>query len=294
MTPLWLSHLLIMVALVLGTITDFKKREVPDYLNFSLMGIGVVLGLLNSIASTDIMPFVGSIIGLISGYLLGALMFYTGQWGGGDAKMLMGIGAVLGIDIRYFWQASVELPLFFTVIVSILIAGTIYGLVYGVYLIWKQRTAFKQAFKQRIREPVIIKARVAIIVIVVLLIIGAFSVGAGYLQWMLGFLALFIFGGFYLVIVGKLIEKVCMIREAKVSEITEGEWIAKDVIVKGKRICGPKDLGISKENIEKLKKLKVKTVIIKEGIPFIPGFLLGYIAILLWGNWLITILGVFV
>ena len=39
-------------------------------------------------------------------------------------------------------------------------------------------------------------------------------------------------------------------------------------------------------------KLGVKSVVVKIGIPFIPGFLLGYIAILIWGNWLLTYLPV--
>ncbi|MCA9478362.1 MAG: prepilin peptidase [Nanoarchaeota archaeon] len=293
MTPLWFSHLLILLALIVGSITDFKKREVPDFLNFSLMGIGVVLALLNSIATNDFFFLLGSIIGLVSGYLLGALMFYTGQWGGGDAKMLMGIGAIIGIDIRYFWQPGVELPLFFTVVLSIFIAGTIYGLGYGIYLLYTHRKEFKKAFLARIREPSIIKVRVGIIAAVLALIGSAIFTSDFYLRWIFAFLALVVFGGFYLVIVGKLIEKVCMIRPLAVGELTEGEWIAQEVIVKGKRICGPKDLGISNEQIAQLKKLKVKTVIIKEGIPFIPGFLLGYIFIILVGNWLIPLISLF-
>ncbi|GIU69536.1 MAG: hypothetical protein KatS3mg002_0772 [Candidatus Woesearchaeota archaeon] len=44
-----------------------------------------------------------------------------------------------------------------------------------------------------------------------------------------------------------------------------------------KYITGPKDLGISKEQIELLKKSKIKKVLVKEGIPFIPAFLIAFI-----------------
>ena len=68
-------------------------------------------------------------------------------------------------------------------------------------------------------------------------------------------------------------------------KLTEGDWIVNDVLVGGKRICGPKDLGISLEQIGHLIKLKhkkkIKKVLIKEGIPFIPAFFLGFIVTLI-------------
>ena len=88
-------------------------------------------------------------------------------------------------------------------------------------------------------------------------------------------------------VVGKVVEETMMIKSMHVSKITEGEWIRKEVKVKGKVICGPKDkLGVSTKQIAELKKHKIKTVTVKQGIPFIPGFLLGYLVIMLVGNWI--------
>jgi hypothetical protein len=73
-----------------------------------------------------------------------------------------------------------------------------------------------------------------------------------------------------------------MIKDLPVKKLTEGDWIHKEVYIGKKLITGPKDLGISREQIEELKKYsakgKIKTVAVKEGIPFIPVFLLAYIA----------------
>ena len=82
----------------------------------------------------------------------------------------------------------------------------------------------------------------------------------------------------------KAVEKACMLKRVKPSELTEGDWIAKDVIVKNKRICGPKDLGIEKAQIRQLIRLKIKSVIIKVGIPFVPSFLLAFVLTLWIGN----------
>ncbi len=70
--------------------------------------------------------------------------------------------------------------------------------------------------------------------------------------------------------------------------MTEGDWIAKEIKYKGKVITGPKDLGIEKKQINKLKRLfklnKIRKVLIKEGIPFVPSFLAGWIITVVWGS----------
>ena len=58
-----------------------------------------------------------------------------------------------------------------------------------------------------------------------------------------------------------------------------------DDVKHGKKvICSPKDLGISKAQIAELKKLKIKSVVVKEGIPFVPSFLLSFLVTMYIGN----------
>ena len=47
---------------------------------------------------------------------------------------------------------------------------------------------------------------------------------------------------FYLLVFVKAVENACMLKYVKPTELTEGDWIAKNVRVNGKYICGPKDL----------------------------------------------------
>jgi hypothetical protein len=101
-------------------------------------------------------------------------------------------------------------------------------------------------------------------------------------------LGLIIVVSFYLFLYIKSVEKVCMQKYVKPSELTEGDWIVENIVIKKKVIASPKDLGVSKKQIEQLIKLykegKVKKVLIKEGIPFVPSFLLGLVAavVYLW------------
>jgi len=79
-----------------------------------------------------------------------------------------------------------------------------------------------------------------------------------------------------------------MIKLVNPKELTEGDWIAKDILVKGKYIAGPKDLGIEKKQIKELirlyQKRKIKKVLMKIGIPFVPSFFIAYIITLAYGN----------
>ena len=84
-----------------------------------------------------------------------------------------------------------------------------------------------------------------------------------------------------------------MLKYVKPQQLTEGDWIAKDININGKYLTGPKDLGIEKRKIRKLielyKRGKVKKILIKEGIPFVPSFFVAYVITLLYGN-LVTLL----
>ena len=106
-----------------------------------------------------------------------------------------------------------------------------------------------------------------------------------FLVWCLVVLVLV---GYYLVLFMKVLEKTCLVKELPVSKLTEGDWIFKEVKVKGKKVCGPKDLGISVQQIALLKKLKVKKVWVKEGIPFVPSFFIAYILTLWKASWFLS------
>jgi len=81
----------------------------------------------------------------------------------------------------------------------------------------------------------------------------------------------------FLVLLIKAIEKVHLCKTIPVSKLTEGDWITKDIYINKKLIYKKSSPGIEKEQIALLKKYQIKTVPIKEGIPFVPAFLIGFI-----------------
>ena len=150
---------------------------------------------------------------------------------------------------------------------------------------WKK---FFKEFRKVQRSANMLKLRVYIIVFVFLMLMLFFLTRGTLFSSF--FLALLLIGlaTFYLWIFVKAIEKTSMVKSVKPSELTEGDWIVKNIKYKGKYICGPKDLGIEKKQIRELVKLykqkKIKNILIKEGIPFVPSFLIAYIISLVIGN----------
>lgn len=277
---LLIAIIIAFVALVIASITDIKNREVPDYVSYGLIFVALASALLHTIITWDYIPIVQSAMGFVIGLLIAYGMFYLGQWGGGDSKLIMGLGAIIGFNVFPIFGDKNYLLL--VLLASIILLGAVYGLVWSIFLAIKHHKEFINGMKAWLdkREITIIR-RVLMIIIVIALIAVLTLVPQEYRSIMTISLAtLYII--FYVWLFVKVIEETCMIKNIPISRLTEGDWIYKNVFIGKKLITGPKDLGISREQIEKLKKYsakgKIKTVTIKEGIPFIPVFLLAYVA----------------
>jgi Flp pilus assembly protein protease CpaA len=274
--PTTLVLIIAAVILLVGTITDLKTREVPDWLNFAGIAAGLGIFMITAYLAKDFKILLTGLIGFAIFVALGYLMYYTGQWGGGDSKLAMALGALFGLEfsINHF---AVEF------LANLLIAGAVYGVLWVLILAarnWKK--VFKQ-IRELSKQKQFMFLRIFSIIALAVLIIMSFTTDDTTLSIMMLVLAIFFPVITYLSLLIKSVEKTCMLREANPSELVEGDWIAKDVMVKGKKLAGPKDLGVSKKQIAELKKHNVK-VIVKDGIPFVPSFLIAFILALLIGN----------
>lgn len=83
----------IIIYITLASIEDIKKREVYDYLNFSLAFFILSAAIFHSFIIESIAPIKYAGFGMLVGFSIGALLFYLGIWGGGDAKFILGFGA---------------------------------------------------------------------------------------------------------------------------------------------------------------------------------------------------------
>jgi len=284
---IWLFFLITLAVLVVGSYTDFKTREVPDWVNYGLIFTGVGLHAILSAVSYSWMPLLSSGIGLGIGIGVAFAMYYLGQWGGGDAKMMMGLGAMIGFDLSGMFFLSFLINVFFL--------GAVYGLCYGAVLAVRNRKAFGKTF-DRIRNKIPVFFRrliLAVIFLVFIIAIIIFVLNRLNLFLIYIFsLVLILIALYYLYLFAKSVERCCMLKYVNPSKLTEGDWIVKDFRHKGKYICGPKDLGISKKQIKMLKRLNVRKILVKDGIPFVPSFLIAFVFSYFFGNILAPIFSV--
>lgn len=283
MLDLIIKHSIAGLYLIAGSISDIKTREVADWANYGLIALGVFTNLIFSIFYNNWNYSLTSLIGFGVFLALSLFMFYTGQWGGGDAKMLMGLGALYGLGFN--WDDSTFLVAF---IVNTLIAGAVYGILWSIFISFRNRKKFMQQYiKLSSSKSMKTLKIVSIIILAVALIFSIFDT-IPIIRFSPIIIACLAVLTLYLWIVIKAVENSCMYKLVTPDKLTEGDWIAKDVKFKGKYITGPKDLGISKKQIIALKKLyrqkKIKNILIKEGIPFVPSFFLGWIMTLAIGN----------
>ncbi len=274
-----------LIALIVAALHDIRTREVPDWLSYALLAAALGVRAIYSLVFLDESHILEGIYGFLPFFLLSLLFFYTGIWGGGDSKLLWGMGALIGMRLEFM----PDIVLFVLLLLS---AGAVYGLVYSTVLAGRNWTSFLKSFRHVLRQYRMLRLGVGAVCILLLVLYTVFMPsGALFLG---GLLIIMLYLIPYIFIFSKAVENSCMHRHIAPEKLTEGDWIVKDIVVSGKRITGPKDLGISKEQIKELirlkKQRKIKTVLVKEGIPFVPVFLLAYIALLLIGPWIRSLL----
>jgi Flp pilus assembly protein protease CpaA len=277
-------------ALVVASYCDIRTREVPDWLNYSLIAAGLAIGIIASLAYNTWTYAAFSIAGLLIFVGIAFLMFYAGQWGGGDSKLLMGLGAIVGLEFSTAFPFLSVNNFLFAFWINTLLAGVVYALLWSIALAIKHRKTVSAKFDEEIekKKPLRFIVFAATIIFTVISLFIPVPQASGAILLM----AAIIFFSFYALMLVKAVEKSCMFKLMLPEQLTEGDWIARDIVVKGKYICGPKDLGIEKRQIAQLKKLysqkKVTRILVKEGIPFVPSFLAGFILTLLFGNFLFS------
>lgn len=270
--PNWTLIILALFWVSIAVIQDFRKREVANWWNFSFIAVILVYRALVSVYTGDLWYLLWGLIGLAFGFILANVFYYARMFAGGDAKLLMALGAFLPLGNSF----SINLSIFVLFIILFIFLGGIYGLVYSLIVLFinfkKFKISFKELFLQYKKQILLFE----IIFVVLLFIFLLLRIYLGiFLSLVLLILPLLLLGA-------KAIENSCLTRFILVSDLTIGDWLVNPVKI-GKKTIKPNWEGLSEQELKLINKKFGKNnkfkIEVKYGIPFTPAFLLGIVAL---------------
>ena len=276
--------IVVLFILTVSSISDIKIREVPDMLSWGLVIIALSLrALFSFVYGWELI--VSGLIGFVICFGVSLILYYTGQWGGADSKLLAGMGAVIGIDFAFVNLEGVvstgtgfDLLAF---VMLLLFAGAAYSLLWSIGLALMNQDKFIHEFRLLFYDSQgFFKSALVIFLVGVLLGISK--------HWAFASFGLIILLSYALFVGVVAVERGCFVQQRSVMKLVEGDWLVE-------KVRGDKGATIYPKTLERtdLKKLLdwyakgvVKMVTIKEGVPFVPAFLVAYVMLLLQKWWI--------
>lgn len=260
---------LALVYIVFAVVQDIRTREIANWISFSLIIFALGFRFFYSLFENDGFSFFyNGLIGLGIFFVLGNLLYYGKIFAGGDAKLMISLGAIL----PYFPDLFSNIQIFFNFLLLFLSVGFIYILTASSILCVKNFGSFKKEFSKQLKR----KKKLMMIVLffsVIFLILG--------FVWTTFFAAgILVFFVSYLFLYSKAVDEACMIKKVKTRNLREGDWLYSDLKI-GKRLIKAKWDGLTKKDIKEITK-RCKEIKIREGIPFSPVFFISFILFIIF------------
>lgn len=261
------------VCFCIASYNDFKTKEVPDYLTGFFIISALLIRALWALNTWDYWKILWACafapIALGVSYLFYKLKF----WGGGDVKLMVGAAIALsGFENGLFFDKFV---------LNFLLVAPAYGIIATIILAFKNWKGVSKGVKKQKKTVIAIFCSWFLF----LVLFYAFTEFKSLIMFfILGNLLFFLS---FLYVLCKNVELFCFYKKVNPEKLVEGDWLEEDVKIDGKIIC-KKGKILSEDDVNKLLKYKsngkINKVLIKEGIPFIPSFLVNYIVTLLLPN----------
>lgn len=259
------------VWIIFAVIQDFRRREVANWWTFSLIVFILAYRTILSVKTGEYWWLWWGVIGLGVGFLVANIFYYARLFAGGDMKLMMALGTILPLGLSY--QFNKEIFLLF--IISFFIGGSVYGAGYTIFLAAGNRKQFSKKFKlyfNKFRSLILSLFIIFIIMLVADLIFH---------MWILFIIGLLLVITPLLIIYAKSIEECSLNKYVNIKDLTIGDWLVKDVKM-GKDKVKPYWEGLGEEELKLIRKKMKGKVLVKQGIPFTPAFLIAFISILIF------------
>ena len=285
-------EILLFVFALIGSIAaglyDLKTTEIPDEIPYAMMAVGIIGNLIKTYLVWSYWPFLLSMITGLSFLGFGFLMYYLGQWGGGDAKILSAIGFLVPVvppQIKVSLMFPFPVGFFF----NVFLVGAVYMIVYAIVLSFINRdiwSVFIEGLKANAKIFTTLNLAVMTFLIFFVAFLakyyGLFPVND---MMMFGF-AIFLvsMGLFILWKFVKTVEEVGFKKRIPMSQLKVGDVPLDYKIWEG----------ITEKELKKIKNSGKKYIWVKEGVRFAPAFPIALVFTLIFGDGILFLMNFFV
>ncbi len=138
---------LAVVWLVGAILQDLHRREVDNIWNFSLIGFALAYRLAVSGFTGNYWFFLNGLIGFGIFLFLGNLFYYSRLFAGGDAKLVIALGAIL--PLSYSWLVNVKI--FGVFIGGFLVGGSLYVFAWSLALVFVNFNSFVKEYGKQVK-----------------------------------------------------------------------------------------------------------------------------------------------
>jgi Flp pilus assembly protein protease CpaA len=251
--------IVMIIGVVIAVIQDIKRREIDRWLTFSLLFSGIFYLLVKIILNKSTSLLIQSIFVFGIMFIFSELLYYSKFFAGGDSSLLFSLSALF---VGQTFLISILNILTFIIILCIV--ESFYGLMYSIILYFKKFKENNNEIKRIFKNS---KIKYIFFISLSMLIVSCFSVYALPIA-----LVLFLFPLLFSLI--KSIEKNSLTKTISGSSLRVGDWLNENIKIGNKEIKSS-FYGITQEEVNLLK--YQKRVVIKEGIPFAPVFLISMV-----------------
>lgn len=266
---------------IYAALWDLRTTEIPDEIPHAMIIFALIFYGIQSIIESNYWIFLNSLIAGGAIFILGFVMYYAGQWGGGDAKVLAAIIFLLPVS-------NTILPFPITYLINVFIVGAGYMILYSLVLAMMNKkifSAFFADFKKKGIQTLVITVPVSLFVVFAAInyyFLQLLSLPINYFSiFLYPVIVLFASAGLFVIWrFAKAVEDVGFKRKIALSKLKVGD------VLMGSKIWE----GITEKQLKKIKKSQKKFVWIKEGVRFAPTFPLALLFTLVYGDFLFLLL----
>jgi Flp pilus assembly protein protease CpaA len=259
----------------IAAVWDLKTTEVPDQIPFAMIGIAIILFSYQSIVEWSYKPILNSLIVGLSFLAFGVFMYYVGQWGGADSALLAAVGFLLPTS-----TVQTIFPFPITFITNLFLIGAAYMIIYGIVFAIMNKKILVEFKREMISSSnILLFGSIGLFVLFILanyIITKSFSYVTNISFILIDSLiplglSLLLFTLWKFT---RSIEEHGFKKRIPVSKLKIG-----DMLLKEKKL-----IGITEQQLKKIKKSGVRYVEIKDGVRFAPAFILTIIFTFIFGD----------